>query len=134
MSLRLLLRCRGVRLIPLFCAFGQPQEDCPSYQQLSCGKSDGDVPLEADGSVANAHHVKGALVLAVVWISAAEVASPFRYVHAILKIALMATPFIYSAALVVTVVSLPMGLWSIALSIKRGEIRETHGSWDRLIQ
>ena len=81
--------------------------------------------------MANAHHVTGALVLAVVWISAAEVASPFPYAHAILKVALMATPFIYSAALVLTVVSLPIGLWSIALSIERSEIREIHSSWDR---
>ena len=78
-----------------------------------------------------AHHVTGALVLAVVWISAAEVASPFAYAHAVLKIALMATRFMYSASLAVTVVSLPRGLSSIALSIKRGEIRETYDSWDR---
>lgn len=90
--------------------------------------------LGVDGSVANAHHVIGSLVMTVVSISAAEVARPFRYVNAILGIALMAVPFVYSAALAATIVSVLLGLCLIALSIKRGEIRETYGSWDRLIK
>ena len=91
------------------------------------------VTLGVDGSLANAHHVIGSLVLTVVSIAAAEVARPVRYLSVPLGIVLMAAPFIFGASLVTTVVSTVLGAGLVVLSIRRGPIRERYGNWDRLI-
>ena len=92
------------------------------------------ITLGADGSLANAHHVIGSLVLTVVSIAAAEVARPVRYLNIPLGAALLATPFIYGAGMVTIVVSLVLGAALVMLSVHRGPIRESYGNWDRLIR
>ena len=87
----------------------------------------------ADGSLANAHHVIGSLVLTVVSIAAAEVARPLRYLNMALGTALMAVPFMLGAGMVATVASMVLGAGLVVLSIRRGPIRERYGNWDRLI-
>ena len=89
--------------------------------------------LGAQGSLANAHHVIGSLVLTVVSIAAAEVARPVRYLNVLLGAALMAAPFVWGADLVTTVVGLTLGVALVALSIRRGPIRERYGNWQRVI-
>ena len=91
------------------------------------------ITFGADGNMAHAHHVMGSLVLTVVSISAAEVARPVRYLNMVLGAAFMAAPFMFSAGMVVTVVSVVLGVALIALSMRRGLIRERHGDWGRLI-
>ena len=91
------------------------------------------IMLGVDGSLANAHHVIGSLVLTVVSIAAAEVARPVRYLNMLFGAALMAAPFIFGAAIVTTVISMALGVALIVLSIRRGRIRERYGNWDRLI-
>jgi nucleoside-diphosphate-sugar epimerase len=91
------------------------------------------ITLGAEGSLANAHHVIGSLVLTVVSIAAAEVARPVRYLNVPLGVALMAAPFLFGAGTVSTVVSVVLGVALVALSIRRGAIRERYGTWNRLI-
>ena len=89
--------------------------------------------LGADGSLANADHVIGSLVLTVVSIAAAEVARPVRYLNILLGAVLMAAPFMFDASTVATVVSIVLGAALVVLSIRRGPIRERYGNWNRLI-
>ena len=71
--------------------------------------------------------------LTVVSIAAAEVARPARYLNMPLGAALMATPFMFDANLMTTIVSLVLGAALVVLSIRRGPIRERYGNWNRLI-
>ncbi|OOO00851.1 MAG: N-acetyl-alpha-D-glucosaminyl-diphospho-ditrans,octacis-undecaprenol 4-epimerase [Chromatiales bacterium USCg_Taylor] len=91
------------------------------------------ITLGADGSLANAHHVIGSLVLTVVSIAAAEVARPVRYLSVPLGALLMAAPFMFGASMVTTVVSMVLGAALVVLSIRRGPIRARYGNWNRLI-
>ena len=91
------------------------------------------ITLEVDGNMAHAHHVIGSLVLTVVSIAAAEVARPVRYLNILLGAALMAAPFMFAAGITATIASVALGLGLIALSMRRGPIRERYGNWDRLI-
>ena len=91
------------------------------------------VTLGVDGNIAHAHHVIGSLVLTVVSIAAAEVARPVRYVNAVLGAALMAAPFMFTAGMLATIVSVVLGIGLIVLSVRRGPIRERYGNWDRVI-
>ena len=91
------------------------------------------ITLSADGNMAHAHHVIGSLVLTVVSIAAAEVARPVRYLNMVLGAALIAAPFMFAAGMAATIVSVVLGLGLIALSLRRGLIRERYGNWDRLI-
>lgn len=85
--------------------------------------------LDAEGDMANAHHLIGSLVLTVVSIAAAEVARPARYLNMLLGAALFATTFIYDANPVSTIVGIAAGAALVALSIRQGPIRERYGNW-----
>ena len=91
------------------------------------------IMLGVDGSLANAHHVIGSLVLTVVSIAAAEVARPVRYLNIPLGAALIGAPFMFGASMVTTVVSMVLGAGLVVLSIRRGPIRERYGNWNRLM-
>ena len=91
------------------------------------------VTFDAEGNLANVNHLIGSLVLTVVSIAAAEVARPMRFVNIFLGIALIAIPFMYDASTIATVASIVAGIALVALSIRRGPVRERYGTWDRLI-
>lgn len=91
------------------------------------------VTLGAEAGLANAEHLIGSLVLTVVSVAAAEVARPLRYLNVPLGAALFATPFVHGADLVATVASMAAGAALVALSIRRGPIRERYGNWNRVI-
>ena len=91
------------------------------------------ITIGADGSLANAHHVIGSLVLTVVSIGAAEVARPVRYLNIPLGAALMATPFMFGASTVANIASVVLGAALVVLSFRRGLIRDRFGHWNRLI-
>jgi hypothetical protein len=91
------------------------------------------ITLGAHGNLANAHHLIGSLVLTVVSVAAAEVARPVRYVTVVLGAALLVVPFVYQTDFAGTVASVISGAALIALSIRRGPIRERYGKWSRLL-
>ena len=83
--------------------------------------------------MAHAHHIIGSLVLTVVSIAAAEVARPVRYVNILLGVVLMTVPFMFSADITTNIISIGLGIALIALSVRRGLIREHYGNWNRWI-
>jgi nucleoside-diphosphate-sugar epimerase len=91
------------------------------------------VTLGSDGGMANADHLIGSLVLTVTVCALAEVARPLRFVNMAFGLTLLITPFTYGAGWPATVVSLICGAALIALSVRRGRIRNRYGSWSRLI-
>jgi nucleoside-diphosphate-sugar epimerase len=91
------------------------------------------VTLGATDGMANADHLIGSLALTVISVAAAEVARPARYLNVPLGAALFVTPFVYGAGAAATVTSLACGAALIALSLRRGPIRERYGAWTRLI-
>jgi nucleoside-diphosphate-sugar epimerase len=91
------------------------------------------ITLGADGGLANAHHLIGSLALTVVSIAAAEIARPVRFVNVLLGTALSIVPFVYAADLITAIVTITSGVLLIALSFRRGPIREHYGDWNRLL-
>ena len=91
------------------------------------------ITLGAEGGLANSDHLIGSLVLAMTSLAAAEVARPLRFLNILLGAALFATPFIYGASMTATIASVACGAALVALSIRRGPIRERYGTWTRLI-
>jgi hypothetical protein len=89
--------------------------------------------LGAEGGMANADHVIGALVVTVSVTALAEVARGVRFINIPLGLALLATPFALDADLVQTIASLACGVALIALALPRGKVRKHYGSWDRMV-
>src|SRR5690606_18673844 len=89
--------------------------------------------LGANGAMAHADHVIGALVLTVLSLAAAEVARALRFLLIPLGLALLITPFVYEASAAHTVASIAAGLALAGLSLPRGRINGHYGRWDRFI-
>lgn len=86
--------------------------------------------IGAEGNMANADHVIGALVLTVISVAAAEVARSARYLNVLLGGALFITPLLYEASLIGTLASIAAGTALIVLSFRRGPISERYGNWN----
>lgn len=87
----------------------------------------------AQGAMADADHLIGLLALTIISLAAAEVARPIRYGLIPLGAALMITPFLFDAGTGHTAASIVIGVLLIALSFRRGAVKERYGSWDRRI-
>jgi nucleoside-diphosphate-sugar epimerase len=88
--------------------------------------------LGAEGGLADAHHLIGALVLTVVSISAAEVARPARFLNVPLGLVLVAVPFVYQADAATTLVTIAAGAAIAGLSVLRGSrLIGRYGAWTR---
>ena len=90
--------------------------------------------LGAEGSMADADHLVGALALTVISLAAAEVARPLRFLLVPLGLALLATPFAFGVDTTQTIASIACGLGLIVLSIRRGPVRSRYGSWQAMIR
>jgi nucleoside-diphosphate-sugar epimerase/uncharacterized membrane protein len=91
------------------------------------------VTLGSEGSMANADHLIGALILTVTVSAFAEVARPLCFLNMAFGLALLITPFAYDASWPATVASIVCGVALIALSMRRGPIRHSYGSWSKMI-
>lgn len=91
------------------------------------------VTLNAEGGMADADHVVGALVLTVVALAAAEVARPVRFLTMPLGAVLLVTPFVYPTDAVGMTASFICGVALIGLAIPRGRIRQNYDNWNRLL-
>ena len=89
------------------------------------------VTLGAEGSLADAHHIIGSLVLTVVSIAAADVARPLRALNALLGVGLMSVPLLLDGSSTTTAVTIGLGLALVLLSVRRGPIRDRYGNWSR---
>lgn len=91
------------------------------------------VTLGATGSLADADHIVGALTIVISVTACAEVARPVRYLNAVLGAALLIMPVILGGSLVQILAGVAAGAALIALSLPRGGITGTYGSWDRYL-
>jgi hypothetical protein len=87
----------------------------------------------ADGALANADHLIGALVITVAVTAFAEVGRPVRYLNALFGAALLVVPFVYGATGAVMISEVVCGLLLIVLSVRRGPVRNRYGTWNRMI-
>jgi len=86
------------------------------------------------GEMANVDHLIGALVIAVSVTALAEIARSVRYLNAAFGVTLTVVPWIVEGgSLVADLAGATAGLLLIALSLPRGKIRHSDGSWDRFI-
>ncbi len=90
--------------------------------------------LDAEGALANADHLLGALVITVLAVAAAEVCRAARYLLIPLGLMLAVAPFLYGGDLLHIIVSVVGGLAIAALAFPRGRITESYGSLDRFIR
>lgn len=91
------------------------------------------VTLGAEGAMADADHLIGALVITVAVTACAEIARALRFLNVGFGLALLMTPFAFDAAWPAVVASLVCGLALIALSLPRGRVRQHYGGWNRFI-
>jgi len=91
------------------------------------------VTLGAEGGMANADHLIGALALTIISLAAAEVARPLRYLLIPLGVGLFVTPFVNGADASATIASIVCGIGLVLLSFRRGRIAQHYGAWQRLI-
>jgi hypothetical protein len=89
--------------------------------------------LGAEGAMANADHLIGALALTVISLAAAELARPLRFLLIPLGAALLVTPFVYDCNAAQIIASFACGIGLIGLSLRRGAIRERYAGWLKLI-
>jgi hypothetical protein len=91
------------------------------------------VTLGAEGGLADAHHIIGCAVLAVVAIAAADVARPARALNALLGVGLMFVALLFDGDKLQFAVTLVLGVALVLLSVRRGPILERYGAWNRLL-
>ncbi|KIN70579.1 DNA polymerase 3, epsilon subunit [Sulfitobacter noctilucae] len=89
--------------------------------------------IGASGGMASVNHIVGALALTVTITAVATVARAFRLVNIMLGLVLLAAPFFYDTPLLILANSAICGLALVALSIPRGPVRSSYGTWDRMI-
>lgn len=90
--------------------------------------------LGAVGSMADADHLLGALVLTVLAVAAAEVCRAARFALVPLGLALAAAPVLLGGDTLHLVISIVGGLAIAALAFPRGRITESYGTLDRIIR
>jgi hypothetical protein len=78
--------------------------------------------LGAEGAMANAEHLIGALIITVSAIACAEVARQARFVNVIFGAALLVTPFVFDAQAPQAIASWLCAVALIALSVPRGAV------------
>jgi len=83
--------------------------------------------------MANADHLIGSLVVTVSVIAWAEIARPLRFFNVALGVALWITPFVHDVALVPRLSSLICGAALVALSLRRGPVRQRWGGFERFL-
>ena len=89
--------------------------------------------LDAEGGMADADHVIGALVVTVSAIACAEIARPLRFLNLLLGAALFVTPFVFDVSDPATLASLLCGGALMLLSLWRGPVAQRYGAWNRWI-
>ncbi|PAX07768.1 NAD-dependent epimerase/dehydratase family protein [Sphingomonas lenta] len=87
----------------------------------------------AEGLMADLDHLIGSLALTVISIAVAEVARPARFLLVPLGLALFATPFIAGAGTGHMIASIAVGAALIALSLRRGAIRNRYDRWNKYL-
>lgn len=85
--------------------------------------------LGAEGLLAHAHHLAGALAITVVAVACAEVARTARWLNVPIGAALLAAALLVDAPMAARWVTAIAALALIALSLPRGAVRERYAGW-----
>lgn len=84
--------------------------------------------------LADADHLIGAMVVTISISALAEVGRPLRFLNALAGVCLLATPFMFEGgSMLAEGLSLVAGVLLILLSVPRGRVSHSYGSWDRFI-
>jgi nucleoside-diphosphate-sugar epimerase/uncharacterized membrane protein len=89
--------------------------------------------LGTEGTIANADHLIGSLVITVSIMALAEVGRTLRFLNIVLGLILLVLPAIYDASAMMIASELVCGVLLIGLSLRRGAIRNRYGRWNRLL-
>lgn len=89
--------------------------------------------LGSQGMMANADHLIGSLVITVSVTAMAETMRPVRFLNMLLGSGLIIVALVSGATLLQLAASVLAGMLLIGLAVPRGTIRNSYGSWDRLI-
>jgi hypothetical protein len=87
-----------------------------------------------DGGVTASSHVVGALAITVSVAALAPVARLGRFLNVLLGLVLLFAPFMNDASWTQTGFSVLCGLLLIGLSIPRGTVTSSYGTWDRFVR
>lgn len=86
------------------------------------------------GATAHNNHLFGALVVTVAMIALGEVGRAVRFINVLFGAWFIVSPWLLSGATTASTVSdIVVGAALILLSIRRGPVRESYGSWNRYI-
>ena len=85
-------------------------------------------------AAANGDRIFGALVITVAMISLAEVTLPLRFLNVAFGAWLLVQPWLLGAPGSLVWSDMLAGLMVIALSLPRGPVRESYGSWNRYLR
>lgn len=91
------------------------------------------VTLGSFGVMADADHLIGSLVLTVSITAMAETMRPVRFLNAVFGAGLAIVALVAGATLLQMIAGVLTGLLLIGLCLPRGPIRNSYGSWDRLL-
>ena len=93
------------------------------------------VLFETTGQMASSDHLVGALVVTFSITAMAEVARPTRFINVLFGLWLIAAPWVLGGVTsnVALWSSMFVGVLLIALSLPRGAIKRTYGTWDRYL-
>lgn len=90
--------------------------------------------LGTDGPLANSDHLIGALVVTVSVIALAEVARAARYLNGALGVALIILPWtLDGGSALAGLAGVATGIILVVLSLPRGKISQSYGTWDRFV-
>jgi len=89
--------------------------------------------LGTEGGMANADHLIGSLIITITITAFAEVARSLRFLNIFLGMALLIIPFVYGAGVLAIISSVICGFALIALSLRKGEISNNWGEWNKFI-
>lgn len=89
--------------------------------------------LDAQGAMANAHHLVGSLALTVSVMACADVARTLRFANIALGLALAACGFAFADGTLQLVASLACGAALALLALPRGSVPGRYGGWNRYI-
>ena len=89
--------------------------------------------LGVEGAMLSANFFIGALVVTVSVTALAEAARALRFLNVVLGTALVITAFLFGESLIAIGLTAITGVAIVGLSIPRGPVRSSYGSWNRFI-
>lgn len=91
------------------------------------------ITLGAEGGMASADHLIGALVVTITVTALAEVMRPLRFLNVFFGMAMLITPFLFETSVWQMGAGIISGLALISFSIPRGAVRSHYGEWNRVV-